>query len=1098
MLNVYRSNRMERLVDALADVLRVPPLDPAAPEWISVQSQGMRAWLGQQLAERFGVFANVRMPFPRGLVELLLSRALGERGRVSPVFEESSLAWSIMAELPALLTRPTFEPLARYLDDDPRGVRRYQLAGRIAGVFDEYALYRHELLLEWERRQPRDDWQPELWNAVVEHNAGEDHAGRVIARFVEEARAGRLDLASLPPRVSLFGISSLPPMHVEVLAGLPAEVEVDLFLLSPSREPQLDGGHPLAASMGVLGREFQQVLEPFVQKRDPRDDLFEEPSREGETSLLGTLQSDVLAQRHRRPDATSPEASPARVDGEDDSISIHSCHGPMREVEVLRDRLLALFDDERLALTPHDVLVLTPDIGTYAPYVEAVFGGEIPFAIVGRSVRRQAQVVDAFGALLGLVRGRVRLQEVFDLLAAEPVRDRFGLTAEDVEQTQAWAVEAGVRWGVDRDHRRRLGQPELSENTWRFGLDRLLLGYAVPDDQRLLYDGVVPFPEVEGEAAAVLGSFAEFCEELFGWLEELDREQSLREWSSRLGVAIGRLFDDGDDRAREHRRIREWLADAADLAARAGFDEPVDFEIVRLMLEQAFSGPVRQRLRPSGAVTVSDILPLRGIPSRVICLLGMNDGSFPRAGHPPSFDLMAEHPRVGDRLLRNDDRHLFLEAVLSARERLIVTYVGQDIQSNRRLPPSVLVSELLDAIDDGFYWPDDEPRVTGARERLILSHPLQPFSRRYFESGPHADERLFTYADDLLTGVRAVTVGQSARVRFFDVERPLTLERDDVTQLRLDDLSRFLAMPCEYLLQRRLGIYLERPGDGGELDREPFSLSSLETYVIGDSLLDSALAGRDLGAQLPVERGRGRLPLGVQGARVYQRLVDQVTPLASEIVAARSADPIAPLAVDIPVDTRFGRTRLVGALDGVTAAGRVQHSFGKNRGKRLLDAWVRHLALGCAAPGTRSGRTVWIGRGKRGLAKVVFEPFDEGATAELARLVELYWSGQQLPLEFFPDTSLAYAYKLYRSAGDPDQAAVERQAVVNASRAWEPRRLRGGGEIPGERDDPAVARFFGGRRPFEESGGPLGFRELARLVFDPLLERLEKATQAML
>jgi len=1117
MLNVYRSNRMERLVDALAEVLRQPPDDPAAPEWIAVQSQGMRAWLGQQLADRFGVFANVRLPFPRGLIQELLGRALGEQGRVSPAFERESLVWSIMAELPALLGRREFEPLAGYLADDPRGVGMRQLAERIAGVFDEYTLYRHEMLLEWERRRPADGWQPLLWNAVVARNDGERHAGRVMAEFLREARAGRVDQSAFPPRVSLFGISSLPPMHVEVLAALPAEVEVDLYLLSPSREywahvgrgvprgapldPEnldlhLDCGHPLVASLGMLGRDFQAVLESVADYHEPRDDLYEEPRHGGRPCLLNTLQSDILTLTNRCVGADSPDELPLVVDDADDSISVHSCHGPMREVEVLRDQLLALFDDEQLALAPHEVLVLTPDIETYAPYVEAVFGGAIPSSIVGRSVRRQAPVIDAFGMFLALVRGRLHLQEVFDLLAAEPVRRRFGLTIEEVERAQTWAVQAGIRWGVDDRHRGQLGQPELRENTWRFGLDRLLIGYAVPDDEQLLFDRVVPFAEIEGEATSVLGRFADFCEELFTQLEVLDRELRLPEWAERLGAVLERLFDASDDLAQEHGLIRGWLADAVEAAERAGFDRPVDFEVVRLILEEAFAGAESSHIRPAGSVTVSDILPLRGIPAKVVCLLGMSDGSFPRTGHPPSFDLMAERPRVGDRSLRNDDRYMFLEAVLSARERLVVSYVGQDVQSNRSLPPSVLVNELFDAIDDGFRWSDDPVRGAGSRRRLVVSHPLQPFSRRYFERSPSSGDRLFTYAEDYLPGVEAIVSGRHEGTRFFEEDRPLSLDSDEVARLRLDDLSRFFAMPCAYLLQRRLGIYLEQPGDDTDLDREPFALGSLETYVVGSSLLDSALADRDLASHYAVERGRGRLPLGVQGVRAYERLVAEVAPLAAEVRAARAAGPAESLAVDVVIGTSYGDTRLVGTLDTVTSRARIQHSYGKKKAKRLLDAWIRHLALNCAAPGSPPRSTVWLGRGKAPASRAVFEPLGDGAERLLARLVELYWVGQQRPLEFFPGTSLEYAYKMYQSADDPDPAAVERQAVVNAGRVWDTTRRRGGREIRGESDDPAVARFFAGRRPFEERGGPLSFRALARAVYDPLLAQLEKPTRA--
>jgi exodeoxyribonuclease V gamma subunit len=374
----------------------------------------------------------------------------------------------------------------------------------------------------------------------------------------------------------------------------------------------------------------------------------------------------------------------------------------------------------------------------------------------------------------------------------------------------------------------------------------------------------------------------------------------------------------------------------------------------------------------------------------------------------------------------------------------------------------------------------------------VLRHPLQPFSRRYFERSADSDPRLFSFAGDFLPGVEAIANRRATAVRFFDEDDPLPLADEDLRRLRIDDLSRFFAMPCEHLLRRRLGIYLERAGDERAEDREPFALGDLERYFVGTSLLEGALAGRDLEAYFEVERGRGRLPLGVEGRRAYDGVAALAVPIATEVGAARAAGELDPLAVDIPLHTALGDTRLVGTLDGITSSARVQHSFGNRRAKRLLDVWIRHLALNCVAGEGHARRSIWIGRKDRGLARSVFEPLVEGADRLLAQLVELYWIGQQRPLEFFPATSLEYAYKLYRSQDDPDRAEVERQALVNAGGAWSNSWQPGGGESR----NPAVARFFGGRRPFDEQGDPLGFRALAQLVYDPLLDGLEKATQA--
>jgi exodeoxyribonuclease V gamma subunit len=1100
MLNVYRSNRMERLVDALAEVLREPPAEPAAPEWIAVQSQGMRAWLAQQLADRFGVFANVRMPFPRGLIDSVFDWVLGDGVPESEPFEQSGLAWAVLGELQSVIDRPGFEPVRAFLRDDRRGFKRHQLARAIARTFDEYALYRPEMVLAWERDPRVGDWQAELWRATIDRirlGGHAAHVGRTALDAIAALDSARPIDPGAPGRVSLFGVTALPPLYVRVLGSFAEQREVDLFLLSPSRhywadisarvprgvelgsieELHLDPGHPLLASLGRLGRDFQSVLESAVDYGDPGPDLYLDPAVADPSSLLAALQSDMLELRAPGADHPGP------VIAEDDpSLRIHSCHGPLREVEVLRDQLLGLLDDRELDLRLEDILVATPDIECFAPLVDAVFGRRIPHTISGRIARRESPVIDGLLALLEMIGGRAEASVVLDFMSRAPVLARAGLSASDLELATRWTIEAGARWGVDETHRDRLDQPALRENTWGFALDRLLLGYAVPGRDRELFQGVLPFDDVEGSAAEVLGRYAAHLELTLSRIVELERPRPVAAFAGELRRALTELFDDRGPLAEQHAAVHSALARIEASARRAGFDDPVDASVVRVELEALFDDGASGGPLAGGGVRVAGLLPLRGIPFRVVCLLGMGEGALPRSVRAPGFDEMAAHPLPGDRSPRDDDRAQFLEALLSARERLIVTYTGQDPHTNEPLPPSVLVSDLLDTIEQVYDVPAD---------RLTVRHPLQPFSRRYFETGPARDPRLFSYRGEHLRDADAA--GHRKELPpFVDPDLRLPLDAKETGSVRLVDLERFFKAPVAYFLGRRLGLIFDED-DRAIDDREPFELSGLAHYHAGDRLLDEVLAGGDARAHYPVLRAAGVLPLGAVGRAAFEDLAAWVD-LFREELAEVSGAGIDPVEVALDVTTRFGETRVVGVLDGLTESARLRVSFGRKYAYRLLQLWIGHLALGCVARPGYPGKTIWIGRSKDGVERVVLEPVKGDAQALLADLVDLYLAGQEAPLPLFPASSLEFAYKVtspHRKKKETP-AGVERQALKNAWGKWNPDAFRG----VREGADPAVARVYGRANPLagEAADGELGFKKVALRAFGPMLAHLERFT----
>ncbi|HVR20523.1 MAG TPA: exodeoxyribonuclease V subunit gamma [Polyangiaceae bacterium] len=1040
--HLHRSQRVERLVTALGDLLEKPVGGPFEPELVVVPGRGMSVWLSRELAGRFGIWATP-LVYPRAFVERIVALTLGEAALGPETLSEDAMEWAIHAELPKLLDAPEFADIQRYLEGDERGMRVARLSSKLAGVFDQYLTYRPDWVRSFEGGGTAGVPVDQRFQALLFRRVSERLRRRHVAH-VEDKLLERLDARVAPPglprRVSLFGLSTLPPLFVRVLVALSRHVEVHFFQFwagAPSGPEEA----ALFATLGRMGAEFDEVLRATLEARGLSpviDDLGVSPEPGRLFSCLPTGMAEP-------------------------SVSVHACHGPMREVEVLHDELLALLTRRDDPVAPEDVMVLVPDLPSYVPLVEAVFGRDrsdprfIPFHVADRSSRMDSPAIDALDRLLGMVKSRVTAAEVSDLLVLGPIHGRLGLDPPALDKLKVWIVESGIRWGMDAEHRQALGVPASDANTWRFGLDRLLVGYALPGGGERIFENVLPYDEIEGKDAELLGNFAGFVRTLFTSLRELERPRALPEWSACIAALSQRFFERDRDTLLELARVERALAELARTAETAGFAGDLDVSVVRELVRRKLDSGSPERGFLGAGVNFCAMVPMRSIPFRVIALLGLNDGKFPRAPRPLEFDLAHDgrlESRAGDRSPRSDDRYLFLETLCAARERLIVTYSGKSIRDNRSTPPSVCVSELYDhlAARNGV--------TREAVERtLVVEHRLQGFSPSYFDG---SEPRLRSYAAEYARAASALATGSRSAGPF--VGELSELPKPAV--VTLDDLVRFWKSPPAYLLNRRLGVYLE--SNRVELrDREPLELEALDAWKIGDPLIEHAVHGRPLGESERLFRGRGALPLGPWGSILLKGISETSSAIARLAETARAGSSLPPLAgrvklpngidLDVSVDCRF-------------AGGFVVATYSKLKPKGILTTWLRHLAASALGSSTPS---FLVGRDPKpsGTARVIelARVSPDEAKALLGELVEWFVRGQRIALPFLPAVSEAYARALL--GGKSHENALD-----SASNQYRPEPDPAGGF------DPHAVRAFDQRLP----------------PFDAAYERSERALDATL
>ncbi|HQF87850.1 MAG TPA: exodeoxyribonuclease V subunit gamma [Acidobacteriota bacterium] len=1100
------SNDLNALADRLARMVAEAPLgDPLRPEIVVVPTRGMGRWLSLRLARATGVCAHTRFIFPNRLVTDVLRPLVPEADDPAP-FDRDNLTWAVADLLRTdvgLAERPETAPIRQYIGGSE--LRLYQLASRIADTFDQYLVYRPDFIRAWEtggRRLPGDAdeaWQALVWRALLERLGG-GHRLRLQERLLACLERGpRASVAALAERVSVFGLPTLPPYHLAVLAALARHVPVYIHLLTPSAEywgdlrsererrrlrggrpadPELDrefhleARQPLLEAWGKTGRDF---LEALLDLDAQAEELF--PQRE-RRHLLGHLQAD-LEQLVNRGRGKNPEAAPLPVAPDDRSIRVVSCHSLMREAEVLHDHLLDCFATLP-DLAPGDILVLAPDIETYAPYLRAVFdsvppGRRIPYTITDRSPRRESPVAEAFLTLLRLADSRFTAPDVLALLEFVPVRERFALTADDLERIRGWLVGANIRWGLDGPSKERLGLPPEPTHTWRAGLDRLLLGYALPPEADALFGGIAPAAGVEGDGAAVLGRLAELVAAFGRLARTLDGSVTRREWARRLAVLLDEFFVRSEDVDRETECLRAAIHDLGELPGLGDEGPAYGLDAVRHSLEETLGQPAVEFGFLTGRVTCCSMVPMRSIPFRVIALLGLNDAEFPRQAPECGFDLMRREHRILDRSRRDEDRYLFLESLLSARDVFYISYIGRHARDNSALQPAVVVSQLIDYIDQGYRFPDagrqqasgDEPPVP----RLVVEHPLQPFSERYFTGPPGG--ALFTFSE---AAAQAAGRGPAAAPAVPSRLPPAGPEWRVMTP---GQLTEFFRNPAKFLLVNRLQARFERE-EAEPSGEEPFALDSLAKYCLKDAVLTGLAIGADPGPTRARLQAAGELPPGTAGQVAFAELWREAVAIRERVAQAQGDAETESMAVELALPGPDGPLTIRGAVGGVSGGTLLRVRPGAIRAVDRLSLWVELLLLSAAHP-DRVSRGVFIGMKKKDVDHWSIAPIPDPA-AVLARLLEVFWEGVHGFIPFAPRSSEKFAAE-FRKQGD----------TARAMRAAQDEWLGGYRKSP-EADDFCLRLALDRLGVFASEGGGVHeeFARLALTVFEPLLDSGEE------
>lgn len=1055
MLRIHTAERLDPLVHHLAGVLAHPQADPMSREWIASPSQAMQRWLSLELASRLGsdgpgqsdgVSANIRFAYPGSL----LARVLESVVDGDQPWEVERLAWVTLA---ALHDSPV----------DSGAGSRYGRARRIADLFDRYNLHRPEMIRQWAAGHDTDEsgsslpahqlWQPTLWRRVREL-IGVPSPAEIMPEILERLRSGDID-PDLPDRLFMFGLTVIPggPGFIDLAEAVGTQRDLHLYLVQPSAAAAhaLEGHHPLLASWARPSISTAQILHASGHPTQPIDS-----SPPGPETRLGRLQAAVRS---------NAQPADAHANPGDDSIQLHACYGTTRQVHALRDSILGLLAADP-TLQEDDILVLTPALEAFAPIVEAVFGPpaqlddppsatSLRYRIADRSIRFSNPVLAAVTTLLDLSSGRFEVDTVLDFIGLAPVRQRFGLSADDLADITRWAEATNIKWGLDSAHRERHGLPaEISTNTWRAAVDQLLVGSTVMANESGLAIGNIAPEGIEGSLNTLATKLAAIVDELSAFAAATATSKPLDEWIQLLIHTQHALLAAPRNQSWQ---VDNFTAVLTELGDQATSTPDLTFDDFR----RAVSGRLEGRSgRPDffrGGITITSMRPMRWIPHRVICILGIDQGGF-SGRSSDGDDLMALSPRPGDFDPQGEARQEVLEAVMAAGDQLVIFRNGHDIRTNVEIPRPTVIEELIDATAPGL-----SPEI---RDGIEIRHPRQAFDERYFTPGGLVPGKVVGFDPDAYQGAQA----RRSRGPRIPTDRSVPALDQASDMIELAELRALLANASRHHTDRVLQLRLPRASEPLS-SMMPIEPDPLQRWTLGEEMIRAAIGDADRTFDESIDRvtahqrRKGSIPpagLGDVHAGVVGAVAQEVLTAANDLGVARGP------ATDIPIDLELGDgTRIVGVVQsrlGPPGPGPAKVTFSSWKAREFAIIWLDLMCLVAAQPEV-PWRAVTINPIDTGQAKgaevweITPEPgssADRQATATNAieTVVECLRAGLIDPIPLFPEVSRGFYMETHPGSDLARPGALKNK--FNISTKWADSRTG-----RGDRSDPSTNLLWG-------------------------------------
>jgi len=1018
--NVYYDVKLEDLLQQLlVNFAENQPEDPLDSSFIVVQTEGMKKWISLKISEYFSVSANIKFFTPNSILDWASRKLVG----IPAVADKKYLTWHIFSILPNLLNDNSFAPISQYLNPDRDGVKLYQLSEKIADILDQYQVYRTHMMEKWEsgiyvdqdNKPLQNDY---IWQAILWQQLSNDIKINRAKALIQLSNLNAEKFSGIPTNlsgkaISLFGISVLPPIYINIFEKLGKIFDIKMFTQSPTREyfgtenffyatdsdEVKDNVNPLIANMGKTGSQFFDFISHHI-------DYFniQKTHTDNNRTLLSTIQNDIMS-------LETPHQSSCSSD--DTSIVVNSCHSPIREIQVLYDQLIKYFEADS-NLKPSDIVVLSPNIDEYAAYIDAVFGTDsygsihFPYTIADRTLAEADSLSRIFLNILNLSHSRLKYSDIFQLLEKDVIHKSFNINQSEIEKLKLWSRKTNIKWGWDENTADAFRLPFYNDFTIASGLSRMHLSASVIPYNWEIFGDISSDLSIEGEYFELLGKFTKFTYLLHNYWYTLQNEHTSEQWHN---ILTGILNDFFTPSGANTEQISSAIGAFSNYTQALLKDRCLSTKVV----EEYFSSHLKNTVTTGGylegKITFCSIIPMRSIPYKIVCLIGLNDSTFPRINKPMEFDLTAQYPKKGDRSPKDSDKYLFLETLMSARQKIYFSYIGQSIKDNTEIPPSPLVSEILEYIDT---------ITSGGGNRIVQKQKLHPFSREYFtvnsntRSYSENNYRIAVYAQQ---PSRKNTSTDILRCNFKNrLENSLTID--------IEDLANFYMNPVRYYFTYSLETYPEKLL-GENYDTEPSTLDKLNKTIINTKIMNELFYNdteKHPQHLFRYFRKKGDIPPANYGDFLEKNSENVLNAFIPRLSEHKSSFKQQSIQFNLQV---LNKNILISATLPVSDKGQILFKASTLKTKDKIRAWLYHIMLNYALTKKLTENLCFIDEIKTSFyaedcslsyVNSVYKYSDRENFCwlenYLKKVIKLYLSGRAHPIALMPEFAYCYVKKL--------------------------------------------------------------------------------------
>ena len=935
--HLYISNSIEKLADQLSVNLQNEHCAVFQQQHIITQTAGMNKWLTEKIALQLGITAQLAFHSPNDIIALL-HEWLSEKP--SPVITSDKIRWKLWKELNDPAFQQRFPNQATYYENHP--IRQIALAEQMADLFDQYQIYRHGMISDWnDATQAPNEFQWYLWKKLQQTYAGKITDKPTVLKRLEATLTNADKQNKLQDKVAglhFFGIAVITPLHLELFQLLAKYIPLHFYLMNPAplyywldddteksiikkrqknklRQPDEGFNLPGNTLLTGWGKTIKESFALLYKNEDLMNEVYDDwvvAPADNPSSLLQVIQKDIFENAHG--DLRQPIQPKMLRDG---SLIINSCYTRAREVEVLYNELVKLADAKPGELAPKDILVLCSDIDAYAPYIRAVFNHApytFDYTISDQKITEGASLFADLKRLLELTADNMKAETVMELLESKNISAKFNITQFDLIRTTI--QEANIRCGISGE-----AENDTRLVSWEYGLQRMSLGWCMSGGKQYTTpsgDTLLPVDTVEGDNIFELVRFHHFATQLLQHLEIRKIPRTVSNWVNYVRELLEEmLLIENEQESGDYHEFISFLDKYQQQAN--DIDDLVSYEVFAYQFTGALQSETRQMMFGRGGVLFCSLIPMRSIPHKVVAILGMNYNEFPRKDSRPHFDLQKQNPLPGDRNIRNNDKHLLLETILSAKEHLIISYQGLDVKDNATIPPASLIDELIQYIIEGLPQPDIK-----LRNSIIVKHPLHSFNSRYGSGGV---DGLTSYLSPLAANplLKKMATASSTPA----ANQPM---------IELASLSEFAKSPITWFFKKTWQVKLYNQNVLLN-EIESFEMSDYEKATLKNELLKSPPAEyENVYQQWLLE---GKLPLSNLGKVLYQTLATDVQPLYEELDQVRNG--AAPSKIRVKLD--LGIAMLTGMVDGVYGNKIIALQTSSHIRKQFFPAFINFCSL---------------------------------------------------------------------------------------------------------------------------------------------------------